>query len=42
MPDLEADALDLMKRLLEFDPAKRISAEEALAHPYFADLHQVE
>lgn len=29
------DALDLMRRLLVFNPEKRISCEEALSHPYF-------
>ncbi len=28
-------ALDLLERLLQFDPSKRISAAEALTHPYF-------
>lgn len=27
--------LHLLRRLLEFDPAKRIKVSEALKHPYF-------
>lgn len=34
--------LDLMARLLEMDPAKRISGEECLAHPYFAAVEKTE
>jgi serine/threonine protein kinase len=32
-------ALDLMQKMLMFDPNRRISVEEALAHPYLAKLH---
>ena len=28
--------------MLEFDPAKRIHATEALEHPYFADLEKTQ
>lgn len=35
------DAIDLVRKLLVFDPSKRISAEQALNHPYLADYHDV-
>ena len=31
-------AVHLLERLLAFDPGRRCSGEEALAHEYFADL----
>ncbi len=30
--------LDLLNQMLQYDPAKRISAKRALKHPYFDDL----
>lgn len=31
--------MDLLERLLAFDPAQRITVEEALEHPYLAIWH---
>ncbi|KAJ1565244.1 Cyclin-dependent kinase 8 [Nowakowskiella sp. JEL0078] len=32
------NAFNLLSKMLEYDPSKRITAEEALNHPYFKDL----
>jgi cyclin-dependent kinase len=37
-PRLDAVGIDLLRRMLEYDPQKRISAEEALSHDFFSDL----
>lgn len=37
-PNASDQALDLLDRLLEFDPSKRISADDALAHPFLTDV----
>ena len=34
-PIISSQAKDLIKKLLEFDSSKRITAEEALSHPWF-------
>ena len=34
-PEYEDNFLDLVKKLLVFDPSRRITAEEALKHPWF-------
>lgn len=36
--DVEADFKDLVAGLTNFDPKKRITAREALAHKWFADV----
>ncbi|KAJ1722094.1 Cyclin-dependent kinase catalytic subunit [Coemansia erecta] len=38
LPGLDADGIDLLKHMLIYDPARRISAKQALAHPYFNDI----
>jgi len=38
IPQLDANGIDLLSQMLQFDPAKRISAKKALNHPYFDDL----
>ncbi|KAL3698257.1 hypothetical protein R1sor_012333 [Riccia sorocarpa] len=37
---VDEEALDLLSRMLAFDPARRCTAEEALAHTYFKSLKQ--
>jgi len=36
--DMEADGIDLLRQTLVYDPTRRMSAKEALKHPYFNDL----
>jgi mitogen-activated protein kinase 1/3 len=36
---LSEDALNLLERMLEFNPDKRISALDALKHPYLRSCH---
>lgn len=40
-PQLDANGIDLLGKMLVFDPAKRISAKAALTHPWFDDLPRV-
>ena len=41
-PDADPQALDLMERMLHFDPSKRITVTDALQHPWLAELHEEE
>jgi mitogen-activated protein kinase 1/3/mitogen-activated protein kinase 6 len=38
-PEADPKAVDLLDRMLVFDPEERIGVAEALAHPYLASLH---
>ncbi|KAL8242088.1 hypothetical protein R6Q59_012390 [Mikania micrantha] len=38
VPNLDQDGLDLLSKMLEYEPLKRISAKKAMEHPYFDDL----
>ncbi|KAH7705514.1 mitogen-activated protein kinase 1 [Aphelenchoides avenae] len=38
-PNADPRALDLLDRMLTFNPHKRISIDDALAHPYLAAYH---
>jgi len=38
-PKAAPEACDLLSKLLQFDPRKRCTVEEALAHPYLSSLH---
>ena len=37
-PGTEERGIELLYRMLDFNPNKRITAEEALADPYFDDI----
>ena len=41
-PQASAQAIDLLQQILVVDPSKRITVDDALAHPYLADVRDLE
>ncbi|KAF9786292.1 kinase-like protein [Thelephora terrestris] len=39
LPDADAQAIDLLRRMVTFDPTDRISVAEALKHPWLSTYH---
>ncbi|ONK68677.1 uncharacterized protein A4U43_C05F14740 [Asparagus officinalis] len=40
VPTLDTNGLDLLSKMLQYEPAKRISAKKAMEHPYFDELNK--
>ncbi|KAJ3682049.1 hypothetical protein LUZ60_014622 [Juncus effusus] len=40
-PTMSPSAIDLLERMLVFDPSKRITVDEALHHPFLSSLHNI-
>ncbi|KAK3028994.1 hypothetical protein RJ639_038197 [Escallonia herrerae] len=38
VPNLDQDGLDLLLKMLQYEPSERISAKKAMEHPYFDDV----
>ena len=41
-PTASDDALDMLRNLLQFNPSRRMTADQALRHPYVAQFHNPE
>jgi len=41
VPNISKESCDLIRRLLQFNPNKRITADEALTHPYVLNFHNL-
>ncbi len=38
-PGAPSDALDFMRKMVQIHPRKRVTVEQALAHPFLSQLH---
>lgn len=38
LPGMNEEGIDLLEQILTLDPRRRLTATEALAHPYFAGV----
>ncbi|KAK3014332.1 hypothetical protein RJ639_008925, partial [Escallonia herrerae] len=38
VPNLDQDGIDLLAKMLQYEPSERISAKKAMEHPYFHDV----
>ncbi len=38
VPTLDPTGIDLLNQMLQYDPARRITAQAALQHPFFAEM----
>jgi serine/threonine protein kinase len=38
-PDTAADGINLLTKMLEFNPKKRVTVDEILRHPYLSQFH---
>ena len=39
LPNAPQAAIDLIQKLMTYDPAERLTAKEVLRHPFLADLY---
>jgi serine/threonine protein kinase len=39
-PSAPADCLDLLDKMLDLNPARRISVEDAIKHPFMKEMHE--
>jgi serine/threonine protein kinase len=42
IPHVSGDSLNLIEQLLAYNPDERLSARQALKHPYFKELREAE